>query len=192
MKLNTQMRDQFMDAVEKSLPPVPRFDMEAWSKRYKELMELSVPEDVKAVDKKHPGAVMVESNSFHLSGSIRRKTGRHAARMETYVYLYASPIRYGSTCKSPEIDAFKAEAKAAFAPILEAEEERYALLRRLEEIVKSCATDTALRELLPEMAHLIPKPAEKPTAVVATVANNVVAELVKAGLALQEEQGNVD
>lgn len=186
MKLNKEMRDAFMDAVERSLPPVPVFDMEGWSKRYKALMEKSVPDEVKALAAKYPGSVLVESNSFRISQSIRRKRGRNAADRDAYVYLYASPIRYGVTSKSPEIDALQVEASAAFQVVLDAEEERYALLRRLEEVVKSCATDTALRELLPEMAHLIPKPQEKALPVAATQANNLVAELVKAGLELQE------
>lgn len=186
MKLNKEMRDGFMDAVEKSLPPVPSFKFEAWTDRYTLLLEASVPQDHKDMAKKYPGAVMMESFSFQLSEFIRRKRGRHQADNAGYVYLYASPIRFGATYKSPEIDVFKKEAEAAFAFVLEAEEERYAMLRRLEEIVKACATDTALRELLPEMAHLIPAPPEKAFPLVATQANNLVAELVKAGLELKE------
>lgn len=186
MKLNKEMRDGFMDAVEKSLPPVMSFNTDAWSDRYKLLMEASVPDDLKAMAKKYPGSVLLESSGFHLSGAIRRKRGRHQADTAGYVYLYASPIRFGATYKSPEIEAFKNEAVEAFAFVLEVEEERYAMLRRLEEIVKACATDTALRELLPEMAHLIPAPPEKAFPLVATQANNLVAELVKAGLELKE------
>lgn len=53
-------------------------------------------------------------------------------------------------------------------------------------VVKACTTDAALRELLPEMAHLIPKPPEKTFPVATIQANNLVAELVKAGMELKE------
>lgn len=148
--------------------------------------ESSVPEDLKTMAKKYPGAVMMQSFCFKLSEPIRRKRGRHQEDTADYIYLYAEPIRFGATSKSPEIEVFQKEAVTAFTFVLEAEWERYAMLRRLEEIVKACATDTALRELLPEMAHLIPAPPEKAFPLVATQANNLVAELVKAGLELKE------
>lgn len=186
MKLAKAMREAFMDAVEASLPPVPRFDFEAWKERYRALMEVNVPEELKAIQKKYPGAVMVTSESFHLSDPVRRKSGRKADWECQYVYLRAAPIRFGMTHNSPEVIAFQKEAREAFAEILAAEEERYALLRRLEEVVKACTTDAALRELLPEMAHLIPKPPEKTFPVATIQANNLVAELVKAGMELKE------
>lgn len=186
MKLTKAMREAFMDAVEASLPALPQFDFEAWQARYLQLMEASVPDELKAIQKKYPGSVTCVSESFHLSDAVRRKSGRKVDWEAQYVYLRAWPIRYEMTRKSDEISAFEKEARAAFATILEAEEERFALLRRLEEVVKACATDAALRELLPEMAHMVPKPPEKAFPVATIQASNLVAELVKAGMELKE------
>lgn len=186
MKLTNEMRNQFLDRVANAMPPVKAFDREVYEARYMALMEEAVPQEVKALEKKFPGSVMRGRQSLSLAnGRVRRYFGRYE-QDEGYEYLHANPILYRCTTKSESIDALQSEVQAAFAEVLEAEKERYFLLKRLEQVVRACSTDTALRELMPEMAHLIPKAPEKAFPLVATQANNVIADLVKAGLDLKE------
>lgn len=187
MRLTNELRVEFVMAVDKALPPLPVFDNEGFAQRVRVLMEATVPEEVKRLDKAFPGAVLMSVESFDLHKGPVRRLASGALRNAEYEYLRVSVIRFKSHNKSEQIEAELEEARAAFKVVLDAEHERFALLNRIREIVQACSSDTALKEVLPELAHLVPKPVERSTmALVACRANGLIADLVKAGVKLPE------
>lgn len=187
MRLTNEMRDEFVRAVDKALPPLPVFDNEGFAQRVRVLMEAPVPEEVKRLDKAYPGSVIKEIEAFSLHRGVVQRLQRGELQRAEYVYLRVQAIKFKSQNKSEQIEAVLDEAREAFKAVLEAEHERFALLKRFREIVRSCSSDSALKEVLPELAHLVPKPVERSSmALVSCQANGLIADMVKAGLKLPE------
>ena len=181
MKLNNKLREQFLDAVEGALPPVLKFDFESWAAKYKVLLESDTPDDVRAFHAAHPGALLMTQEAIGISEQIKRHRGRYKENVARRVYLKASAIYFGVTRSSVEIDELRTAAIAEFSKVLEAEEERYELLNRLKEVVDGCKTDQELREVLPDLAHLIPVPV-KPAPLPVVQRSAVITDLVNAGM----------
>ena len=187
MKLNNKLREQFLDAVEGALPPVLKFDFDAWSARYRALLESNVPKEVLAFHTKFPGALLMTQESIGISEQVNRHRGRYREDVVRRVYLRTSAIYFGATRRSPEIDKLREEATAVFSKVLEAEEARYELLNRLKEVVSACKSDQELREVLPDLAHLIPVPV-KPAPLPVVQRSAVITDLVNAGLKVPNVQ----
>lgn len=187
MKLNNKLREQFLDAVEGALPPVLKFDFEWWAAKYKVLLESDTPDEVKEFHAKFPGALLMTQESIHISEQVNRHRSRYREAIVRRVYLRTSAIYFGATRRSPEIDKLREEATAVFSKVLEAEEERYELLNRLKEVVDGCKTDQELREVLPDLAHLIPVPV-KPAPLPVVQRSAVITDLVNAGLKVPNVQ----
>ncbi len=78
-------------------------------------------------------------------------------------------------------------AAKAWAEHLDACEARYDLFLRLKQTVAGLISTDTLEKVMPELAHLIPKPDSSRLLPSVIGASNLVAELVKAGMVFEEK-----
>lgn len=190
MRLTNTLREQFVLAILRQLPPVPSFDFEAWETQFRSAMEAGLPAPVLAFAREYPHYISRQSNRDirfcerldNRAFCPRRGWRRDRNKKYCHPRMLIWTLFGASSAPPPDLDA---HAKAAYQTFLAAADEREALAKRLEEVAAACTTTEALAKAFPEFAHLVPEPIAPRKLPVAIQTNQLVADLVKAGLKLE-------
>lgn len=195
MRLTKAMREQFVEAVEKHLPDIPDFDNQTQcDEPVRKAAEGVLPKEVRDFAKKYPRYVDRGFSSrqvLYLTTSDRDLfRGRRPNELSTR-YIDADPSEPGlAAAQKAAVKAATEKVAADFKAWKERRIERNRLLDRLREVAYAATTDKALKELLPEFAHLVPESSglSVDRSLPVAAASAVVADLVKAGLKMPQKK----
>lgn len=194
MRLDNNLREQFVNAVMKSLPEAPAYDGKKWAQMMRDRVEnATLPPEVKLFADAYPNLIRrddgyravlpgTESLECHLSEFLGRSDG-------TAMRIYFGVVRSENKLTDEEVTSLTgplaAEAGAEYLARLNALVERRNLRQQLQAVAANSPSTQALEKALPELVDFIPKDAEPQLpAIVGT--SELVAGLVKAGLKLHE------
>lgn len=194
MRLNNNLREQFVNAVMKSLPEAPAYDGKKWAQMMRDRVEnATLPPEVKLFADAYPNLIRrddgyrvvlpgTESTECHLGEFLGGSDG-------TAKRIYVVVVRYENKLTDEEVTSLTgplaAEAGAEYLACLNALVERRNLRQQLQDVAANSPSTQALEKAFPELVDFIPKDAE-PQLPELVGTSELVAGLVKAGLKLHE------
>lgn len=194
MRLNNNLREQFVNAVMKSIPEAPAYDGKKWAQMMRDRVEnATLPPEVKLFADAYPNLIRrddgyrvvlpgTESTECHLSEFLGGSDG-------TAKCIYFVVVRYENKLTDEEVTSLTgplaAEAGAEYLACLNARVERRNLRQQLQNVAANSPSTQALEKAFPELVDFIPKDAE-PQLPELVGTSELVAGLVKAGLKLHE------
>lgn len=194
MRLNNNLREQFVNAVMKSLPEAPAYDGKKWAQTMRDRVEnATLPPEVKLFADAYPNLIRrddgyrvvlpgTESTECHLSGFLGGSDG-------TAKRIYFVVVRCENKLTDEEVTSLTgplaAEAGAEYLACLNALVERRNLRKQLQDVAANSPSTQALEKAFPELVDFIPKDAE-PQLPELVGTSELVDGLVKAGLKLHE------
>lgn len=194
MSLNNNFREQFVNAVMKSLPEAPAYDGKKWAQMMRDRVEnATLPPEVKLFADAYPNLIRrddgyrvvlpgTENTEYHLSEFL-------GGSDSTTKRIFFVVVRYENKLTDEEVTSLTgplaAEAGAEYLACLNALVERRNLRQQLQDVAANSPNTQALEKAFPELVDFIPKDAEPQLpAIVGT--SELVAGLVKAGLKRHE------
>lgn len=197
MNLNNNLREQFVNAVMKSLPEAPAYDEEKWARMMRDRVEnATVSSEVKLFADAYPNLIRHQDYLAKLPGTEDREwtlcsfgTAGVGASDGRARGIYFSVVRSENKLTNEEVTSLTgplaAEAAAEYLARLNVLVERRNLRQQLQAVAANSPSTQALEKAFPELVDFIPKDAEPQLpAIVGT--SELVAGLVKAGLKLHE------
>lgn len=194
MSLNNNFREQFVNAVMKSLPEAPAYDGKKWAQMMRDRVEnATLPPEVRLFADAYPNLIRrddgyrvvlpgTESLECHLSEFLGWSDG-------TATSIYFVVARFENKLTDEEVTSLTgplaAEAGAEYLAHLNALVERRNLRQQLQAVAANSPSTQALEKAFPELVDFIPKDA-KPQLPELVGTSELVAGLVKAGLKLHE------
>lgn len=194
MILNNNLREQFVNAVMKSLPEAPAYDGKKWAQMMRDRIEnATLPPEVKLFADAYPNLIRrddgyrvvlpgTENTEYHLSEFL-------GGSDSTTKRIFFVVVRYENKLTDEEVTSLTgplaAEAGAEYLACLNALVERRNLRQQLQDVAANSPNTQALEKAFPELVDFIPKDAE-PQLPELVGTSELVAGLVKAGLKLHE------
>lgn len=190
MILNNNLREQFVNAVMKSLPEAPAYDGKKWAQMMRDRIEnATLPPEVKLFADAYPNLIRrddgyrvvlpgTENTEYHLSEFLG---GSDSTTKRIFFFV----VRYENKLTDEEVTSLTgplaAEAGAEYLACLNALVERRNLRQQLQDVAANSPSTQALEKAFPELVDFIPKDAE-PQLPELVGTSELVAGLVKAGL----------
>lgn len=198
MSLNNNFREQFVNAVMKSLPEAPAYDGKKWAQMMRDRVEnATLPPEVKLFADAYPNLIrrddgyrVVLPGTESLESNLSEfGTGGLGLYDGTAMRIYFVVVRSENKLTDEEVTSLTgplaAEAGAEYLARLNALVERRNLRQQLQAVAANSPSTQALEKAFPELVDFIPKDA-KPQLPAIVGTSELVAGLVKAGLKLHE------